>query len=58
MSPILQVRALERRVGDTEILRKISLDVTAGEAIPMTGQLVVRKVAPNGQVSVAVESAR
>ena len=32
--------------------------VTAGEAIPMTGQLVVRKVAPNGQVSVAVESAR
>ena len=32
--------------------------VTAGESIPMTGQLVVKKVAPNGQVSVAVESAR
>ncbi len=31
--------------------------VTAGESIPMTGQLVVKKVAPNGQVSVAVESA-
>ena len=32
--------------------------VTAGESIPMNGQLVVKKVAPNGQVSVAVESAR
>lgn len=31
--------------------------VTAGETIPMNGQLVVKKIAPNGQVSVAVQSA-
>ena len=37
MSPILQVRALERRVGDVEILRKVSLDVMAGEAIGIIG---------------------
>ncbi|MEI6162260.1 MAG: amino acid ABC transporter ATP-binding protein [Roseococcus sp.] len=37
MSPILQVQALERRVGDTEILRGISLDVMAGEAIGVIG---------------------
>lgn len=42
------------RSGDEEY------SVTAGEAIPIptSGQLVVKKVAPNGQVSVAVETAR
>jgi len=35
--PILQVRGLERRVGDTEILRRIDLDVAQGEAIGLIG---------------------
>ncbi len=37
MNPVLQVRALERRVGDVEILRRISLDVMPGEAIGVIG---------------------
>jgi ABC-type polar amino acid transport system ATPase subunit len=37
MTPILQVRALERRVGETEILRRITLDVMPGEAIGVIG---------------------
>lgn len=34
------------------------ISVREGEAIPLNGQLVVKRVAPNGQVSVDVESAR
>ncbi len=37
MSTILQVRGLQRRVGSTEILRGIDLDVTAGEVIGVIG---------------------
>ncbi|MGX9966302.1 amino acid ABC transporter ATP-binding protein [Roseomonas sp. F4] len=36
-APILSVRALERRVGDVEILRRIDLDVMPGEAIGVIG---------------------
>jgi ABC-type polar amino acid transport system ATPase subunit len=36
-APILSVRALERRVGDTEILRRIDLEVMPGEAIGVIG---------------------
>ncbi|MBU8536712.1 amino acid ABC transporter ATP-binding protein [Falsiroseomonas tokyonensis] len=36
-TPILSVRALERRVGNTEILRRIDLDVMPGEAIGVIG---------------------
>ncbi|WP_353210159.1 amino acid ABC transporter ATP-binding protein [Rhodovarius sp.] len=37
MSPILQLRGLQRRVGSTEILRGIDLDVMPGEVIGVIG---------------------
>jgi len=37
MSPILQLRGLQRRVGRTEILRGIDLDVMPGEVIGVIG---------------------
>ena len=37
MSPILQLRGLQRRVGATEILRGIDLDVMPGEVIGVIG---------------------
>ena len=37
MSPILQLRGLQRRVGATEILRGIDLEVMAGEVIGVIG---------------------
>ena len=37
MSPILHLRGLQRRVGATEILRGIDLDVMAGEVIGVIG---------------------
>jgi ABC-type polar amino acid transport system ATPase subunit len=37
MSPILHLRGLQRRVGTTEILRGIDLDVMAGEVIGVIG---------------------
>ncbi|NDG50251.1 MAG: amino acid ABC transporter ATP-binding protein, partial [Rhodospirillales bacterium] len=37
MSPILQLHGLQRRVGATEILRGIDLEVMAGEVIGVIG---------------------